>query len=66
MFTKFFRDALGGNVFEDKVRCSGRTIIVTGANCGMGEATASNLAQRGYIYLRVCKFAFHTILTFKS
>ena len=43
------RDALGGNVFEDKIKCSGRTIIVTGANCGMGEATADNFAQRGYI-----------------
>ena len=43
------RSYLSGVKYEGKEEMYGKTVIITGANRGIGRETAKELASRGYI-----------------
>ena len=49
------RDYFGGAVCKSENRLDGKTVIITGANCGIGKETAKDLARRGRVKI-VTKF----------
>ena len=51
----FVRRWAAGGVCQSKRRLDGKTVIITGANSGMGKETAVNLAKRGARVILACR-----------
>jgi len=49
------RSYMSGEMYEGKEELYGKTIIVTGANSGIGKATAKELSKRGAKLVLACK-----------
>ncbi|KAL4719943.1 hypothetical protein ACJJTC_005770 [Scirpophaga incertulas] len=49
------KDTFGGPPYDKTVRADGQTVIITGANEGIGRETANDLAKRGAKVFMACR-----------
>lgn len=50
-----YRDFVGGRQYTGKELCLGKTVIITGANTGIGKETAKVLGLRGGRVILACR-----------
>ncbi|MBN3282445.1 RDH13 dehydrogenase, partial [Polyodon spathula] len=50
-----FRDRVSGGICPSKAKITGKTVVITGANTGIGKETARELARRGGRIIMCCR-----------
>ncbi|KAK8766191.1 retinol dehydrogenase 13-like [Amblyomma americanum] len=50
-----FKEYIGGCRFDKETRLDGKTVIITGANTGLGKAAAKEFASRGANVIMACR-----------
>ncbi|XP_059154986.1 retinol dehydrogenase 13-like [Physella acuta] len=53
--TVLLKDYMGGPRYKGEERIAGKTVIITGANTGIGKETARELARRGGRIIMACR-----------
>uniref|UniRef100_A0A2C9L2Z7 Retinol dehydrogenase 13 n=1 Tax=Biomphalaria glabrata TaxID=6526 RepID=A0A2C9L2Z7_BIOGL len=53
--TVLLKDYMGGPRYRGNERIAGKTVVITGANTGIGKETAKELARRGGRIILACR-----------